>query len=156
MLDSPQSHDGSRSGKRIVLCGEVEVQVFGHPHTEHMGGEKSAPCSESVDGGTFSGDEDEGNEGGVAVAVREVGNGGEKGLTPQEMGRRRAEEREKVRQAARRGVVFGFVVGEARGGEDGGEEGRECRRVEAVQGGRVVEASFAKGEWGIRWRDGGV
>lgn len=138
-----------------MLCGEVEVQVFGHPHTEHMGGEKSAPCNESVDGGTFSGDEDEGNEGGVAVAVREVGNGGEKGLTPQEMGRRRAEEREKVRQAARRGVVFGFVVGEARGGEDGGE-GRECRRVEAVQGGRVVEASFAKGEWGVRWRNGGV
>ena len=25
------------------------------------------------------------------------------------------------------------------------------RKVEAVQGGRVVESSFAKGEWGVRW-----
>lgn len=141
-----------------MLCSAVEARVFGHPHIENTAREGSASCSGSVGGEASSGDE---GEGGVAVgvAIREVERAGQErkeGLTPQELGRRRAEEREKVRQAARRGVVFGFVVGEARGGEGGGEEGRECRRVEAVQGGRVVEASCAKGDWGVRWRDGGV
>lgn len=154
MLDSLQSHDGARSGKRIVLCGDVEARVFGHPHIENTAREGSASCSEFVGEKASSGDE--ASEGGVAVGVREVGKGGERKLTSQELRKRRAVEREKVRQAARRGVVFGFVIGEARGGEGGGQEGRECRRVEAVQGGRVVEASFAKGEWGVRWRDGGV
>lgn len=56
-------------------------------------------------------------------------------------GMHKAKEREMVRRAARRGVAFGFEM-----------EGRR-RRVEAVQGGRTVESSFAKGEWGVRWRE---
>ncbi|KAJ9164824.1 Chitinase [Coniochaeta hoffmannii] len=59
-------------------------------------------------------------------------------------GQRRTKEKEMVRSAARRGVVFGFVVGE------GKEEKRKC---EAVMNGIVVEPSFAKGDWSIRWRD---
>jgi hypothetical protein len=64
-------------------------------------------------------------------------------------GQRRADEREMVRKAARRGCAFGFLVG----GEEGvrGEGGR--RKCEAVMKGAVVEASFAKGEWGVRWRE---
>jgi hypothetical protein len=58
-------------------------------------------------------------------------------------GQRRAEEREMVRKAARRGCAFGFAVE--------GEEGK--RKCEAVMKGNVVESSFAKGEWGIRWRE---
>jgi hypothetical protein len=58
-------------------------------------------------------------------------------------GQRRADEREMVRKAARRGCAFGFVV-------EGEEEKRKC---EAVMKGAVVEASFAKGEWGVRWRE---
>jgi hypothetical protein len=58
-------------------------------------------------------------------------------------GQRRADEREMVRRAARRGVAFGFAGGD-------GDEKRKC---EAVMKGVVVEASFAKGEWGIRWRE---
>lgn len=57
-------------------------------------------------------------------------------------GMQKAKEREMVRQAARRGVAFGFEM------EDG-----KRRNVEAVQRGRVVESSFAKGEWGVRWRE---
>ncbi|OAL00441.1 hypothetical protein IQ06DRAFT_293769 [Phaeosphaeriaceae sp. SRC1lsM3a] len=56
-------------------------------------------------------------------------------------GQRRADEREMVRKAARRGCAFGFDV-----------EG-EKRKCEAVMKGTVVEASFAKGEWGVRWRE---
>lgn len=58
-------------------------------------------------------------------------------------GQRRAREREMVRCAARRGVVFGFVI-------DGRLEPRKC---EAVRQGQVVEPSFAKGDWAIRWRE---
>ncbi|KAL5120681.1 hypothetical protein ACEQ8H_001430 [Pleosporales sp. CAS-2024a] len=58
-------------------------------------------------------------------------------------GQRRADEREMVRKAARRGCAFGFAV-------DGDEDKKKC---EAVMKGAVVEASFAKGEWGIRWRE---
>ena len=51
------------------------------------------------------------------------------------------ERREEARRAARRLVHFGW---ESQGVD-------EKRGVEAVQDGSVVEASFAKGEWGIRW-----
>ena len=64
---------------------------------------------------------------------------GEDEAVRRKAGMLRAEQRELVRQAARRGVAFGFE-GERRG-------------VEAIQGKRVVEASFAKGEWGVRWRE---
>ncbi len=107
--------------------------------------------------------------------------GGEKGRaehhneTPEELqkrveGQQRAEEREMVRRAARRGVVFGFVVdspehdhqqqhasrsstkGKAGIGTDQTppEERKKC---EAVMNGAVVEPSFAKGNWAIRWRE---
>ena len=66
-------------------------------------------------------------------------------------GQRRADEREMVRKAARRGVAFGFLV-DGDEGVRGGEKG-ERRKCEAVMKGAVVEASFAKGEWGVRWRE---
>ena len=66
-------------------------------------------------------------------------------------GQRRADEREMVRKAARRGCAFGFKA-EGEGGVRGGETG-EKRKCEAVMKGAVVEASFAKGEWGVRWRE---
>ncbi|KAB5551242.1 hypothetical protein GE09DRAFT_167149 [Coniochaeta sp. 2T2.1] len=80
--------------------------------------------------------------------------GGEKGRaerkneTPEALekrleGQKRAKEKEMVRSAARRGVVFGFVVGD-------GDERRKC---EALIKGNVVEPSFAKGDWSIRWRE---
>ncbi|MCJ1378941.1 hypothetical protein MMC17_002040 [Xylographa soralifera] len=79
-------------------------------------------------------------------------------LEARRAGQQRAEERELVRQAARRGVAFGFIV--RRGTDDAqsrtGQKppaGEERRKCEAVQNGRVVEASFAKGEWGVRWQE---
>lgn len=66
-------------------------------------------------------------------------------------GQRRADQREMVRKAARRGCAFGFAA-EGDKGVRGGEKG-EKRKCEAVMKGAVVEASFAKGEWGVRWRE---
>lgn len=84
-----------------------------------------------------------------------------------------AHRREMVRCAARRGCAFGFMGGgEPEGGEeaagpkkkgkkkpvdvpedDGGAQTERRRKCEAVMNEQVVEASFAKGEWGIRWRE---
>ncbi|KAI1143171.1 hypothetical protein F5Y05DRAFT_367721 [Hypoxylon sp. FL0543] len=60
-------------------------------------------------------------------------------------GQRRAQQREMVRSAARRGVVFGFAGAVAGDGAP--------RKCEAVMQGKVVEPSFAKGDWGVRWRE---
>ncbi|KAF2280269.1 uncharacterized protein EI97DRAFT_491729 [Westerdykella ornata] len=74
-------------------------------------------------------------------------------------GQRRAEEREMVRRAARRGCAFGFVVegekaSEGKGSKKESQEAWEQRRkCEAVMKGAAVEASYAKGNWGIRWRE---
>jgi hypothetical protein len=62
-------------------------------------------------------------------------------------GQQRAHEREMVRCAARRGVAFGLALGSESG------EQEERRKCEAVMQGKVVESSFAKGDWSIRWRE---
>ncbi|OMP85045.1 hypothetical protein BK809_0000797 [Diplodia seriata] len=96
-----------------------------------------------------------------AQGVSEVNGsvGGEKGraeridetdemLEKRKQGQKRAHEREMVRCAARRGVAFGFAVKQADG--DQTETRKKC---EAVMHGKVVESSFAKGDWSIRWRE---
>ncbi|KAK3689032.1 hypothetical protein B0T22DRAFT_165368 [Podospora appendiculata] len=65
-------------------------------------------------------------------------------------GQRKAHEKEMVRCAARRGVVFGFDL--ATPGTDDRADGNR-RKCEAVMQGKVVEPSFAKGDWGVRWRE---
>ncbi|KAK8103381.1 uncharacterized protein PG998_010414 [Apiospora kogelbergensis] len=87
-------------------------------------------------------------------------------------GQRRAREWEMVKCAARRGVAFGEegehqgeegeeggkksslgTDGNHNGGEEKDETGGRRRYCEAVMNGKVVEPSFAKGNWGIRWRE---
>jgi len=88
-------------------------------------------------------------------------------------GQKWAERREMVKSAARRGVVFGFLVqgnidrdGEMKAVHKKGkkkaleEDERKAadqterrRKCEAIMNDAVVEPSFAKGEWGIRWRE---
>lgn len=58
-------------------------------------------------------------------------------------GDKKAHQKEMVKSAARRGVVFGF---EAPVGKR-----KHCECV--MPGGKVVEPHFAKGNWGIRWRE---
>lgn len=88
--------------------------------------------------------------------------GGEKGraeradetgemLEKRREGLRRARQREMVRCAARRGVVFGFGGAGGGGGAEG--EAGSRRKCEAVMSGKVVEPSFAKGDWSVRWRE---
>lgn len=143
-----------------MQCGDVQGAVFTEASGRGAGGaggRVGAGGGEEESGGDGERKEEEGGGGGrlfesldaplVAGKVSGGGDGAE--LEPQACGLRVAKQREQVRQAARRGVAFGFCV--AREGGDG--RGGERRRVEAVQRGRVVEASFAKGEWGVRWKE---
>jgi len=92
-------------------------------------------------------------------------------------GQKKAEEREFVRCVVRRAVVFGVEVegweevGGNGGGAKKGKKGKGRREeeteddagqsevkkprkmCEAVMSGQVVEPSFAKGDWSVRWRD---
>ena len=93
-----------------------------------------------------------------------------------EEGQQRAEEKEMVKRAARRGCAFGFEVQESltqipkkkpnvrrdtkhheivpQEDTKSHEKQETTRRLcEAVMNGKVVEPSFAKGDWGVRWRE---
>lgn len=44
------------------------------------------------------------------------------------------------------------IAGDGDGDDDDERQKERRRKCEAVMSGNVVEASYAKGEWGIRWR----
>lgn len=89
------------------------------------------------------------------------------------LGMIKAEQKEIVKRAARRGCVFGFALASNSGDTLTFNNGDNMkmfaenklkpnfdndaidarRKCEAVSNGRVVEPSFAKGNWGIRWRE---
>lgn len=98
----------------------------------------------------------------------------EEDLARRRAGAKRAEEREMVRRAVRRIVIFGVEVPKREGREGKKESGKgmskkkkaleaeaedveekstEIRKGEAMMAGMVVEPSFAKGNWSVRWRD---
>lgn len=86
-------------------------------------------------------------------------------------GQRRAEEQETVKRAARRAVVFGLLVEAeevapktAKGGKGKKKRHEDVedleapaalvrKKCEALMHGGVVEPSFAKGDWSVRWRE---
>lgn len=94
-------------------------------------------------------------------------------LAKRREGQKKAEERELVRCVARRAVVFGIEVdaqieadaenGKGRKGGSKGKKGDEGavddgkvvtrKKCEALMDGAVVEPSFAKGDWSVRWRE---
>ncbi len=147
-----------RDNGRIVGCEEVESEVFGREGDRE--GESRSEDS-GVRGGADEEDDDDDDEGG-GVRLSSTNNSPSKAttitptkqstkhLTPQAQGLQRARQREQVRQAARRGAAFGFPLPRRNVGGQEEEEKEKRMRVEAVQNGRVVEASFAKGEWGVR------
>lgn len=166
LLDDEAGGGGGR-GRRVVECGQVERVVFGDGDVgDLVGGGGEMGIGDDVDEGDgreSGGEEDEEGEeeeeeGGVPLPIAKDTVSDDRRVR----GMQKARNREMVRQAARRGVAFGFLTSpmeekldRVREGVGVGEDGRRRRRVEAVQGGRVVESSFAKGEWGVRWKDGG-
>ena len=160
------------ASRRVVACEDVEARIFGglarasslnSSDNREFGGESESDTAASDQ----TSDDDEG--GGVSLGEYLAPTEPFKkqpliveNLTPQQLGRQRAANREKVRQAARRGTIFGFRVHAleptdtslpSQQTEDSNSDRSRRRKVEAVQGGRIVEASFAKGPWGVRWKD---
>lgn len=148
-----------------MACEEVQRVVF--PRTRESGVEKGDGSGSAQDASPEEAEGEDDDDGGVrlpsdmvpppATTTSPTTNRLKKStlspdppLTPQQQGLQIAKQREQVRRAARRGVAFGFRV-DCDGGDDGGKA-RARRRVEAVQDARLVEASFAKGGWGVRWR----
>jgi hypothetical protein len=77
-------------------------------------------------------------------------------------GQKKAENKELARNAARRAVGFGLLVDgtheqpkqQRKNEQKYGEPPEKVRRkCEALMIGNVVDASFAKGDWSIRWRE---
>lgn len=147
----PESEDVTADTPTALPPGRLEVASFG----EDMDLEGNLAEDKSIDGHVLAR---------LAVrsgtrirppqSVSEVNGsvGGEKGRAERiqetdvmadkrKEGQKKAKQKEMTKCAARRGVVFGFLVGEER------------RLCEAVMAGKVVEASFAKGDWSIRWRE---
>ena len=147
---------GDGRDRRIVRCEEVESVVFTvtrRDTDEESESKTAAPldASEEEERQSGDGEETEAEDGGVRLpdhmapptaTPSKPKSDQMPHRTPREWGMQKAKERELVRRAARRGVAFGFET----------KEGKR-RSVEAVQRGRVVESSFAKGEWGVRWRE---
>jgi hypothetical protein len=131
-----------------------DVQVPGGvplSSVEHFGGGKVRPPQEVSDvNGSVGGEK------GWAERIEETDEMKEK----RREGQKRADEREMVRKAARRGCAFGFAVpeeqaaGDKKRGDGQSQPNGHKRKCEAIMKGTAVEASFAKGEWGIRWREG--
>ncbi|KAK3064577.1 hypothetical protein LTS18_005946 [Coniosporium uncinatum] len=172
-LDSAPESDGGGGGGGAD-GGGVKVNSTEHPDFVYTGlaGKVRPRQSESEVNGSVGGEK------GWAEKIDET----PEMLAKRREGQRKAEEREMVRKAARRGCAFGFAVGKGGGGGGAGEgveegkggkkkgkgkkqgvdeegegalDGKERRRkCEAVMSGQVVESSFAKGDWGIRWREG--
>lgn len=179
--DDPEKTFGRKKNRarRGVPDGDVwkSVDMEG---SDTDPGSVSTIAEEASDHGSLAAESDaeETPAGGISLRVRppqsqsEVNGsiGGEKGWserveeTPEMLqkrreGQRKAEEKEMVRQAARRAVVFGLEVRSAdertarKGGEQDAVTSVERRMCEAVMNGAVVEPSFAKGDWAIRWRE---
>ena len=69
-------------------------------------------------------------------------------------GQKKAENRELLRNAARKAVVFGLSVKQSNERSNGKEQqGEVKRKCEAMMNGTVVDPSFAKGDWCVRWRE---
>ncbi|OCF35636.1 hypothetical protein I316_02691 [Kwoniella heveanensis BCC8398] len=111
----------------MVLCSQIERDVFSASTSTQAQQQSNAAAAAAASDSTLRSDDDAHGESKVRAR-----------LEP-------AEQREEARRAARRLIAFGF---RSQGVMD------EQREVEAVQenGGRIVETSFAKGEWGLRWK----
>lgn len=88
-------------------------------------------------------------------------------LAKRREGQKKADEKALVKSAARRAVAFGLLVDspvrekasgkKPKKGQDKAQSGDGAeqvrRKCEALMNGQVVEPSFAKGDWSIRWRE---
>lgn len=158
-MDSYDSDDLAEEMRGVQLSG----QEVDRDHIYFGAGKRRPSQSKAEVNGSVGGEK------GWAEKIEETEEMAKKRLE----GQRRAEEKELVKRAARRGVVFGFLgasdekrgvvssVGKRKKGdrksmeevvEGDVEVRRKCEAV-VTKAAVVVEPSFVKGDWGIRWRE---
>lgn len=166
---NPKANTLSPTAEPSTTSSESEPDTTADLHTDMINLRIRPPQSQSEVNGSIGGEK------GWAEKIEESPAMLQKRLD----GQKRADERELVRCAARRLCAFGILVdgsvaggglkdkgtkgkgkgkGKGKAGDDDEEEEqpeqRERRKkCEALMSGSVVEASYAKGEWGIRWRE---
>ncbi|KAF2712687.1 hypothetical protein K504DRAFT_480275 [Pleomassaria siparia CBS 279.74] len=156
MVDDPVTRSTQTEGKDSDAASDVSFIFDGDdadggvlldPTKTFGGGKVRPPQAKSAVNGSVGGEK------GWAERIEET----DEMKLKRRVGQRKAEEREMVRKAARRGCAFGFIAPqefEEKKHKDSAPQATENRRkCEAVMKGAVVEASYAKGEWAIRWRE---
>lgn len=173
---SGKRHQKKGEQRIIVWCSEIQALVFGHQFDQAKR-KKSAFAANKIEIKNWKSVDME-NKFTEPNPIQDDLSEIERSL----QGQRRAEEREMVRRAARRGVVFGFTINVDKARTQGNgkkftkakrnseisnrsndgegitkDESEEIVKMcEAVMTSNaiVVEPSFARGDWGIRWREG--
>jgi hypothetical protein len=139
----------------LVPCDVVQSKMFGPSEQHREGKDGHGSESEPEEATAGDGQPETGQRKSVesSLASDDAGSShaGDDMSKRMDMGLKTAREKEMVRCAARRGVVFGFAVSSEE--TEASEKGPVLRKCEAVMNGKVVEPSFAKGNWGIRWRE---
>lgn len=158
MVDEPEPKAPSTNGEAELTVSEAST----FDGDSAVGGGVALASAEGYGGGKIRPPQTEsdvngsvGGEKGWAERIEET----EHMKSKRREGHRKAQEKEMVKRAARRGCAFGFSIQGGQGGDrespksNGRESGEVKKKCEAVMKGAAVEASFAKGEWGIRWRE---
>ena len=168
-LEAEDGFDDSNDSDELEDLGGVNLSANPEVDRDHVyfgAGRRRPSQSKAEVNGSIGGEK------GWAEKIEET----DEMLQKRREGQKRAEEKEIVRRAARRGVAFGFVVDEAHavrtevGRHKKGAKQRKLldesteetvgknqsrRKCEAVitKTAVVVEPTFAKGDWGVRWRE---
>lgn len=137
-----------KGDKRLIItCDEIENIVFDRepsPDLKQISSSKTSGTNDSI----VNESDTHVDQGGRQVKSVEAE------AIKRAKGQRRAEEREIVRRAARRAVVFGLAMeSETSPDYENDLEAPVRRKCEAIMNGQVVEPSYAKGDWAIRWRE---
>lgn len=129
-----------------IFCDEIEEIVF-QRSVDKVGISKAE--SEEDDNPYESSDEDAKDSQGNHPNPTGPGS-----AEKRQEGQKRAEEREMIRRAARRAVVFGFSFDQQQSSlPNENSDPTTQRKCEAIMNGKIVEPSFAKGNWAVRWRE---
>lgn len=132
--------------RNLIFCDEIEAIVF--ERTSEESTEPGAASEDKPDPYVVNNPDDMDSQGNRPNPT------GPGSAEKRNEGQKRADERETVRRAARRAVVFGYPADDLGPPvESRLPEARPRRKCEAVMNGQVVEPSFAKGNWAIRWRE---
>lgn len=182
-LDRDAVQGRFKKGDRRIVITMNEIERVAFDRTSHDGDDPASKTDEDFDDEDMqkylaknkleaetASDQDSDSDHGVTLSSSEPADGSKpQAVLVEEQkrlaGQRRADEREMVRRSARRAVVFGFPLQTEATPPSTPQKNKKSnkantvseepsrRHCEALMNGKLVDPSFAKGNWSIRWRD---